>query len=497
MIIGFNHDYYLRFDNKRTILASNPETVQEKGLSDWISRIHPIYSMLFALLSKPQNKEDAESKIADFFGISFENSKKLIDRFLYKKGVIIGKYGDQMSYFPENIIRIYDQQDEPEILFGEKSDTKVYKPSEFIFSEVDLESRRMMKCPHGLVFVVTTVCATQCIYCYADKSLNCNRFLDLREIERVLREARILGIREIQMIGGEFFLHPQWYEILFIARELGFTIPLISTKLPLSAAELIKFKEFNIRLQFSLDSVDPNVLSNILKVNQSYTRQILTSIRMADKLGLKYKVATVLTRETANCKNLSELYHELEGLENLNVWSIRLVFRSLYSPYRFEDIRVQKRQYDNLYNWYNGIKEINNIYIDFPENYRTNYKYAEGGSENFKGARCSANMSHMVILPDGKVTICEQLYWNPRFIIGNIHESSIDKIWNSPKALLLSRWQKKDIQEQSNCSKCSVYETCRDFSNKCYVNTIRAYGNDNWDYPDPRCSQAPPYINDI
>ena len=44
------------------------------------------------------------------------------------------------------------------------------------------------------------------------------------------------------------------------------------------------------------------------------------------------------------------------------------------------------------------------------------------------------NRSHIYILSDGNVTVCEQMYWKERFIIGNILENSIEKIWNSPSA---------------------------------------------------------------
>ena len=38
------------------------------------------------------------------------------------------------------------------------------------------------------------------------------------------------------------------------------------------------------------------------------------------------------------------------------------------------------------------------------------------------------------VLPDGKVSACEQLYWHPQFIIGDLKKQSIEEIWNSPKA---------------------------------------------------------------
>ena len=63
----------------------------------------------------------------------------------------------------------------------------------------------------------------------------------------------------------------------------------------------------------------------------------------------------------------------------------------------------------------------------------------------FEGrAKCTANLEGFVVLPDGTVTICEELYWNKNFIIGNIARDSIMQIWNSSKALKLSKLGKED-----------------------------------------------------
>ncbi|MDE6768990.1 MAG: radical SAM protein [Muribaculaceae bacterium] len=455
--------------------------------------------MLFALLSIPQDKSVAEQRIAKFFGISVTQASNLLSPFLKKDSFLAGGYGKVISHFPESIVREYRDNECHKLKNGKNnSEIPIYSPAEFKFSEVDIDTRRMLRCPHGLVLIVTTNCATNCIYCYADKNTRCKTHLDIKEIERILKEAWNLGIRELQMIGGEFFLHPNWYEILSTATKLGFRVPLISTKLPLTYEQMLKFKEFNIRLQISLDTLCADMLKNTLCVSESYGEKIIKVIEYADKLKLRYKISTVLTRQTATVENLSNLYKKFRNLRSLQLWSVRLAFPSLYTSHPFEEIKVTEDQFMELQAWYEEIKSTDGLFpIDFPESFKTRYQYASKGSQCFDGARCSANMSHMVVLPDGNVTICEQLYWNPRFIIGNVLKDSIDTIWNSPKALSLSRLPQKDLNPESACSSCAIYDSCRDFSNKCFANTIKAYGNEHWDYPDPRCAYAPAFLNEI
>ena len=44
---------------------------------------------------------------------------------------------------------------------------------------------------------------------------------------------------------------------------------------------------------------------------------------------------------------------------------------------------------------------------------------------------------------------------------------------------------------------CKLFDECMDFPNRCIVDILKGYGPENWDYPDPRCAQAPPFIYDL
>ena len=47
------------------------------------------------------------------------------------------------------------------------------------------------------------------------------------------------------------------------------------------------------------------------------------------------------------------------------------------------------------------------------------------------------------------------------------------------------------FRENSACTKCHIFEFCRKNHRRCLVKVIKAYGEKNWDYPDPRCQYAP------
>ena len=120
------------------------------------------------------------------------------------------------------------------------------------------------------------------------------------------------------------------------------------------------------------------------------------------------------------------------------------------------------------------------------------YFSSNSGSSSFKGARCSALNEHFFILPDGKVTICEQLYWNPNFIIGDMNQQGIMEVWNSERVQELLQLKQQDLSDNSACKSCKLFDNCfRVARNRCWSDIIKAYGSKNWDFPDPRCTRAP------
>lgn len=56
------------------------------------------------------------------------------------------------------------------------------------------------------------------------------------------------------------------------------------------------------------------------------------------------------------------------------------------------------------------------------------YYSDKGSSKKFHGAASFVLSSRLFILPDGKVTICEQLYWNSHFIIGDVQRTNLKDI---------------------------------------------------------------------
>ena len=106
---------------------------------------------------------------------------------------------------------------------------------------------------------------------------------------------------------------------------------------------------------------------------------------------------------------------------------------------------------------------------------------------------CSGNYSSLFILPDGNVTMCEELYWIDTFFLGNVLQSSLEEIWNSSRALSLFNIKQESVPSDSLCSKCKDFVKCRSLKQVCYKEIIKNYGEDKWYYPDVNC----PYTKNV
>lgn len=109
--------------------------------------------------------------------------------------------------------------------------------------------------------------------------------------------------------------------------------------------------------------------------------------------------------------------------------------------------------------------------------------------EYFVGGTCGILQNRAFVLPDGKVSICELMYWHPQFIIGDLKSNPYKKFGTRQKRKSFLYAQKM-FRKQSSCHNCKVLDFAIKTS-KMFCKIIRAYGEENWDYPDPRCQFAP------
>ncbi|GAB4278854.1 MAG: radical SAM protein [Marinilabiliales bacterium] len=482
----FNPSYLMKNDLKRIIITDkNPRFLNKNNIdvnTEFITAIHPIHAMMLSFFNGKDNLDTVISKISYFFGLPYEKVEKLVSIYIENKNEILLEYEGNIFDIPKNII-----------VQNTNNEYHNYRAEDFIIEEeVDIQTERLFL-PLDLTFMMTNKCLTNCIYCYADRKTK-YKPISFERLKIIIKEAKNIGIRNFDLSGGELFLYSNWEELLIELSQNGF-FPYISTKIPIEWDTINKLKNLGFKtIQFSIDSLNPKILKETIKTKDDYIVKLKESLRNCEDLGIKIRINTVLTRQCYVIEDFKSLIEYLMTFNNLENHNITIAGYSIY---------LGEKEYLNYRLNENSIKEIqnfvNNINNDYPIEFNDYAKQVEYLTDdislkntNFqKRAKCTGNIENFYILPDGKVTICEELYWHENFIIGDLSKQTIEEVWNSEKALSLYNLSQEMIQESSACKTCGEYDECHKFPGVCWKLIIEAYGSNNWDYPDPRCPYAP------
>ncbi|MBU3928374.1 MAG: SPASM domain-containing protein, partial [Bacteroidetes bacterium] len=274
--------------------------------------------------------------------------------------------------------------------------------------------------------------------------------------------------------------------------------PTIPTKIPLSVNQISIIKELGLKeIQISLDSINSDILSKTLNVSNDYWNKMNFTIHELERAKIHFRINAIVTKYNSSFHEIDKLVNYFLHFEYFNQITIGCVGFTFYkSSEHNSSIMPNKPTIELVFKqlrekYLNNKKVIISDITLFKDNFHMSHEAF------FKKALCSGNFQGFIILPDGKVTICEELYWHPKFIIGDLTKQSIMEVWNSEEANNLIYLNKNSITQDSACRNCKWFESCYQDGGKCWREIIKSYGEENWDYPDPRCPFSPEPINNI
>lgn len=337
-------------------------------------------------------------------------------------------------------------------------------------------------------------CYVNCEYCYADRRQRRYDNLTTAEIINLIRQFHREGALQIDINGGEVLMHHGIKDILCELNDLNYS-PLVSTKMPIDEEMVVFLKQLkNIRLQMSLDSADQIVLTRLINAPVDYLNSISETLRILDKYGMSVQINSVLTKLNCKQNDIISLVEFLQQYECVSLLKLNLCGYSLYKN-SYESLRLSVKDIERIENIVDGLKRTSRFTISMAGYDKMSDYIDHKGHEGFcKRPICTGNVRNVVVLPNGQVTICEELYYHPAFIIGDLKQSSLNEIWNGDRALSL--FEKAIVLDSASvCRTCDSWDACRKGAGVCWKTILMAYGQDNWNYPDPRCPKSPPPCN--
>lgn len=488
-----NPDYHFKSDEDRIVMYSKKQ-VSSFSSSDWVSFIHPMQAQILNVFAKKRAFGEQCKLLSLKYEISEEQISEMLVPYIENKNVIHTVFDGNKIYFPKNVLITLGNV---EGFFKEDTNNVVQVDS----NEVNLEQDRMHIAPQSILLMLTNKCVTNCKYCYADKNTK-NIPMSTGELLHLIDDAKRLKMSYIDVIGGEVFCRKDWDIIIKRIVDNGLMPNFISTKIPIDEETIKKLKStgYNNVVQISLDSLDEQVLHTLIDAKVGYVSKMKQTVKNLVKYGFKVQFDTILTKLNANQSSLDELFLFISGVSNLEYWEIRIPEVSIYTPETYKEIKASKSQLQDCIDYINDILRPKAQFKLFCSDNCFEEHLGEGKDcdKHFYGGKCIMLKQLAFVLPDGKVSACEQLYWHPQFIIGDLKKQSIEEIWNSPKAWELFNLGQSSFCKESACSHCKIFDFCNlENHRRCFVKVIKAYGKDKWDYPDPRCHYAPKVTSDL
>jgi len=380
----------------------------------------------------------------------------------------------------------------PSLLIRRKADVIVYNADNF--NPLAKFTGKRPSVPLFMSIVITSKCQTDCIYCYADRSRKDD--MSTERILSIIDEASREGVVNVNISGGDIFANKDWRLILERLSNYNYK-PALSTKIPLEEEDVVFIKNQGVReMQLSIDSFDDATAVKILKTKNDYVDKVIRSLNFFQKHDMAINVKTVLTKYNTNIDRVSELFETLTKFECVTSWNLAPAFSSAFKE-DYEAYRAEKSQLTEVYNYLKELDAGFDIHIEkierrLPE---TISPFDEVETFVAKNKECIGNTYSMCVFSNGQVSICEMLYYENLFYIGDLNSDSIKGAWNSNTAmdLYFHKYTQKS-SDDSPCYKCDSFKACKGSLAKkfCFADVVYRYSSKKWDYPDPRCPNAIP-----
>lgn len=481
-----NPAYLLRQDKNRVILYYRDD-IESNG-EEWFTFIHPFHAKMLSFFKGEEEFDKEVKKCASYFGLDYNKMKRMVSPFLENESwfSIIQKGGHHVCFPKKVLIKKEDNVTRP-----------LYSTNDFHYlGEPDYTELRL-EYPVVVNMELTMRCYTDCCYCYADRISYKGIHLDTSKIIDFIQEAKDNGVLKIDINGGEVLLHPGIRDILHKLVDCGYS-PLVSSKIPLDKGIIDYIKSLGLsRIQLSLDSVDSEILTKMIKVDSSYIKRMESTLEYLSKVKLKTNINIVLTQLNASTLSIENLIHFLSGFDAVKNIRMSPCGYSLYKK-NYKELVLTEKQLESISELVSTLEKKYPQFSFSLSGHEAKKMYSkEYRKQTFAHrAMCTGNVRNAVLLPNGDITICEELYNHPMFIIGNIKKNSLRDIWNSPKAIQLYNFAYNKMSD-SICYNCTTQKQCRTGKGVCWKIVLMAFGVDKWDYPDPRCPLAPNPSNEF
>jgi radical SAM protein with 4Fe4S-binding SPASM domain len=275
--------------------------------------------------------------------------------------------------------------------------------------------------PSYIQYFPTLRCNRSCGFCFT-RAVPYLSDVTHGDFLRLIALMQEVGIRDMDVLGGEPTLHPRFLDMMDALLRGGLSASISTNGTDPGLLEELAVSNPGIKIGISLNGETPSQRLHEFIIER---RPMLKTVyaRRAFPEGLRR-------------------YAGLEGVEYYLIYMDALCREDLKGTlplYEFlEDLEGLKKT----------LKNLSGVFCGF---------IPRDGDHASKQARCPAGTTKLSVLPDGSVYPCYLLFGRREFALGNILKDDFSKIWENP-ALDYFRGR-----AGNNCPKsgCILLSTCR------------------------------------
>lgn len=301
---------------------------------------------------------------------------------------------------------------------------------------------------------ITQQCPNCCIYCSSLSSWDKPLRLSFDKVMEVIDDAIKLGARQINISGGEPFLHPDLTSIVAYIHNQGCVCYIYSSGifrqhndyLSIPMTLLTPLVGIVDKIIFNYEAADSSTYNRIMGTNFSGYDLLRKSIRDSISIGLC--VETHVVPMNANVEQIPDIIRQCENLGVKQVSLLRMVMQGRAK----QNVVMTGLFNDQLFN----LKE----YIQTTQgNSSISIRMGIPLSGSVSKLKCTTGISKLNVRYDGNVYPCEAFKNNEphgfsRFLPDNIYEKRLIDIYKQSPYLCDIRCKLKDFWTISKDESC-------------------------------------------
>lgn len=348
--------------------------------------------------------------------------------------------------------------------------------------DTEFPQKKVLFSPVELDLYPTMLCNQRCSFCYLPREmLSQKEHMEEHTLKNIFNQCTSAKVIAINILGGEPFMYPEIVEkaIELHNEKILLNITTNGTAIPQRLHETLTGK--TIYILFSIHSSIPQIHDKKVGMKGAFIKA-MHSARKLIKKGAHVGIQMVITSENSP-KDIFRLFRMSKNM-GAHGFFINFPYCGKWMDYDYYSSLIPGK-------WFYNITKALEVLRETHESMNILYKGGLGFALRDEiptissplealNTGCEGGVTGLEVMPNGDVYPCCLSLGIQKFRLGNINETTLCKLWNSP---LLHRFRNREemVPPESRCRECSFFALCK---GGCFMSSLYAFGRIQG---DPAC----------